>query len=268
MTGWNEFIYFATVAIAFWVIGATLSIVSTIKGSVVLKRISLVVYSFGLLLFGLFIALYWISIGHTPMRSMAETRVWYSFFISLFGVVIFAKYPYPFVLPFTSIMASVFSILNIVKPELQSQGLPPALQSGWFLPHVSIYMIAYAITAIALIFGVVSLVDKKNSDSYIKISDLLTGMASMFLLAGMLCGAVWAKEAWGDWWAWDAKENWAAATWFLSLLCLHLRIFYKRKRLLRVAVLLLTFVFLQVTWYGVDKLPAAHDSMHTYSVNN
>ena len=29
------------------------------------------------------------------------------------------------------------------------------------------------------------------------------------LTLGILCGAVWANEAWGSYWNWDPKETWA-----------------------------------------------------------
>ena len=41
---------------------------------------------------------------------------------------------------------------------------------------------------------------------------------------GMLTGAIWAKEAWGHYWAWDPKETWAAATWFSYLTYIHFRL--------------------------------------------
>ena len=44
--------------------------------------------------------------------------------------------------------------------------------------------------------------------------DNLTYVGLAFMTLGMLTGAIWAKEAWGHYWAWDPKETWAAATWF------------------------------------------------------
>ena len=30
-----------------------------------------------------------------------------------------------------------------------------------------------------------------------------------FLTVGIISGAVWANEAWGNYWSWDPKETWA-----------------------------------------------------------
>nr|WRM54197.1 cytochrome c biogenesis protein [Thalia dealbata] len=44
-----------------------------------------------------------------------------------------------------------------------------------------------------------------------------------FLTIGVLCGAVWANEAWGSYWNWDPKETWAFITWTIFAIYLHTR---------------------------------------------
>nr|AHA12726.1 cytochrome c heme attachment protein [Orchidantha fimbriata]AYP34399.1 cytochrome c heme attachment protein [Orchidantha fimbriata]AYP34469.1 cytochrome c heme attachment protein [Orchidantha maxillarioides] len=44
-----------------------------------------------------------------------------------------------------------------------------------------------------------------------------------FLTVGILCGAVWANEAWGSYWNWDPKETWAFITWAIFAIYLHTR---------------------------------------------
>ena len=92
------------------------------------------------------------------------------------------------------------------------------------------------------------------------------GLACMTL--GMLTGALWAKEAWGHYWAWDPKETWAAVTWFSYLTYIHMRIGLQQKRRLSLSVLLISFVFLQMCWWGINYLPSAQgSSIHTYNMN-
>ena len=86
----------------------------------------------------------------------------------------------------------------------------------------------------------------------------------------MLCGAVWAKQAWGDYWTWDPKEGWALVTWMLTLIGMHLKIksedpkVQKTMLVLLVVFVLLSFAAMQMTWYGVNYLPSAELSLHTY----
>ncbi|MBO7292042.1 MAG: cytochrome c biogenesis protein CcsA, partial [Bacteroidaceae bacterium] len=86
-----------------------------------------------------------------------------------------------------------------------------------------------------------------------------------FFTIGMLTGALWAKEAWGEFWSWDAKESWAAVTWMLYMLSIHLRLMGKTDKRLNGVVLIIAFLALQMCWYGVNYLPSATESIHIYN---
>jgi ABC-type transport system involved in cytochrome c biogenesis permease subunit len=141
----------------------------------------------------------------------------------------------------------------------------PALQSFWFVPHVSVYMFSYSLFGCATLLTIVAMV-RQNSDVDAAIERLIyAGMA--FLTFGMLTGALWAKDAWGAYWSWDAKESWAAATWSLYLVAMHLApsvMAHKSRRLYHIT-LILAFLALQMCWYGVNYLPSAQTSVHTYN---
>lgn len=81
----------------------------------------------------------------------------------------------------------------------------------------------------------------------------------------MLTGAIWAKDAWGNYWSWDPKETWAAITWAGYLLYIHLRLFGKTTPKILYVVLIGSFLTLQMCWYGVNYLPAAQQSVHLYN---
>lgn len=146
-------------------------------------------------------------------------------------------------LPAALLLAVAFGVISLASIRFGT--LAPALRSFWFVPHIMIYMLAYSFLALSLVFG------RKFLD-----------VASSLLLLGMLCGAAWAKAAWGDCWSWDAKECWAAATWLLTLVGIHLP--EGEKKIIFVIVVGLAFLAMQVTWFGVDYLPASINSLHTY----
>ncbi|MCQ2344269.1 MAG: cytochrome c biogenesis protein ResB [Paludibacteraceae bacterium] len=152
-----------------------------------------------------------------------------------------------------SLVAVIFTLASIAKINLGT--LMPALRNWLFVPHVIIYMMAYSIIAIVLIIKLFI----RRLD---KIADPLMTTASQLLIIGMIFGAVWARMAWGDYWTWDAKECWAAATWMASLAYIHTG---KSHQTVRLWLIIITFAALQVTWYGVNYLPASHNSMHTYN---
>lgn len=157
--------------------------------------------------------------------------------------------------PITIILAAVFTVLSILKINFET--LIPALRSWWFVPHLFIYMIAYALMALAILMWLV----ENLSRPHLHFSHLLMRSSSALLIIGMLAGSVWAQQCWGDYWAWDPKENWAAVTWLFSLVYLHLG---SHRASSSFIVMLMAFLALQITWYGVDFLPSAMDSLHTY----
>ena len=83
----------------------------------------------GVTVFGVFIALMWVSLERPPMRTMGETRLWYTFFLSAIGLVMYLKWKHHWILSFSLLVASVFIIINIARPEIHSKDLMPALQT-------------------------------------------------------------------------------------------------------------------------------------------
>lgn len=216
-------------------------------------------------------------------------------------------------------MAVMFASINIFKPEIHTEELMPALRSPWFVPHVIVYMFAYAVMGIATILALRILwltrrsaagsapapgsttpatVDAAASplspslQGDLRLCDTLVRMGWGFITMGIVMGALWAKQAWGDYWTWDPKETWAAATWLSYLLYMHLRqgsalssvtsagseaiarqnspaievASHSNKALHRTLFLLIfSFILLQMCWWGVNYLPSAQGfSLHTY----
>ena len=49
-------------------------------------------------------------------------------------------------------------------------------------------------------------------------------LAFPLLTLTIATGAYWANQTWGSYWSWDPKETWAAITWLVYALFLHMRI--------------------------------------------
>ncbi len=262
---WDSFVYFAVVAIILWAIGA-LAAWKDKSGAAVITT------GLGLAIFFTFILTLWITLEHPPLRTMGETRLWYSFFMPLVGLIIYLRWRYRWILSFSTLMATVFICVNIFKPEIHTKTLMPALQSPWFAPHVIVYMFAYALmgaaTLMALYYllrsrrhGVSSALDERSLFSL----DQLVRSGLAFITFGMLFGALWAKEAWGHYWSWDPKETWAAITWFAYLTYIHYRLLPHHRTRLALWMLVVAFVLLQMCWWGINYLPSAQGiSAHTY----
>ena len=293
---WDSFVWFALAASAFWFCGAAVSLKS--KRSLPAAALT----GCGSAVFVAFIVGVWITLGRPPLRTMGETRLWFSLFLSLVGLVVYLRWRYRWVLPFSCLMSVVFACINVFKPEIHTEALMPALRSPWFVPHVIVYMFAYAVLGVATILALrllwlsrrqsgsvcrsLSLSKRPKRDPHrqsedLHLCDTLVRIGWGFLTMGIVMGALWAKQAWGDYWTWDPKETWAAATWLSYLLYLHLRQGHfsfapssrpvsadeSASRGLRLSLVLLVFSFLllQMCWWGVNYLPSAQGfSLHTY----
>lgn len=280
--GWNIFPMWAAIVILIAATSATLAIIKKERSTVAMAMMSLAILGMA----G-FIAMLWMVLERPPLRTMGETRLWYSFFLLVAGLFTYYRWQYRWIMLFSTVLAGVFIIINIAKPEIHDQTLMPALQSVWFVPHVSVYMFSYSLLGCATLLSTVALA-RRNSNMDMAIEKLLyAGLA--FLSIGMLTGSLWAKEAWGAYWSWDPKESWAVATWALYLIALH---FPPQKRLkdnaisahltnvttplpcggvgggsayLYHIIIILGFLALQMCWYGINYLPSAETSIHTYN---
>ena len=163
----------------------------------------------GLLVYFAFILGMWFSLERPPLRTMGETRLWYAFFLPTAGLIIYSRWRYPWILAFSTLLAGVFTTINLVNPEIHNKTLMPALQSPWFAPHVIVYMFAYAMLGAAALMAAYLLWFKKSeiTEHELDICDNLVHVGWAFMTVGILFGALWAKEAWGHYWAWDPKEN-------------------------------------------------------------
>ena len=134
----------------------------------------------------------------------------------------------------------------------------------YFVPHVIVYMFAYAVFGVATLMALWMLIKGKTADAQPLDNLVYVGLA--FMTIGMLFGALWAKEAWGHYWSWDPKETWAAITWFAYLVYVHYRRIPSHHGRMALWMLLVAFVLLQMCWWGINYLPSAQgSSVHTYS---
>lgn len=138
----------------------------------------------------------------------------------------------------------------------------PALQSHWFVPHVLAYMISYALCAVAFILLLRLGCSKDKAELRRAIYQILR-TAFPFMTFGMLSGALWAEDAWGQYWSWDAKEVWSLITWGLYLVYFHCRkSSWSQKADIAHA---LAFLALLTTFFLVNLLPKLGSLLHSYA---
>ena len=88
---WESFYIYAAIAGICWLAGTLLAFRGNRGGAIAASTA-------GSAIFLTFIAGLWISLERPPLRTMGETRLWYSFFLSVIGIFLYARNRYSWML--------------------------------------------------------------------------------------------------------------------------------------------------------------------------
>nr|YP_009249083.1 cytochrome c heme attachment protein [Baxteria australis]AMW67135.1 cytochrome c heme attachment protein [Baxteria australis] len=83
----------------------------------------------------------------------------------------------------------------------------------------------------------------------------------IFLTMGIICGAVWANEAWGSYWNWDPKETWAFITWTIFAIYSHTRTNPSFQGTNSALVGFIGFLIIWICYFGINLLGIG---LHSY----
>lgn len=218
----------------------------------------------------------WVETGHPPFRTLYQSLIFFSATTAL--VYLYSARKIVVMGLITGLFILAILGYGYVKQDADLVQLPPALQSAWFIPHVVVYFLGYAALFVSFVAAILYLVFPKAKElpsaallgldtldfSAFMYRSILFGYA--MISAGLILGALWAKFAWGDWWSWDPKENWALITWLVYTAYLHFR-FTKSVGKRGLAWLsIIGFLAVMFTYLGVNYLPAAQEALHSYTM--
>ncbi len=155
------------------------------------------------------------------------------------------------------LLAALFlgvAVFLLPGPQKTVLPLPPALKSGWLAVHVLTAVLAYAAFAAGAGVAAVCLFrkDEGASRSLEEVISRVTFFGFAMLSLTIVCGAVWAEQAWGSYWSWDPKETWSLLTWIVYALYLHLRKKRQWRGKTSAAMVLLGFLLVMFTFFGVN----------------
>ena len=265
---WINFPLYAWLTIFLWCCSSFFFLKNKDKNKI--PKLAVLFLFAGLIFMASFMAQFWLKLERPPLRTLGETRLWYCIFLPLTAVITLKRWPYKWLPVYCLALASMFLIINLMNPDTYNKALMPALQSPWFVPHVMVYILSYSVLgascAVAL-RGLYLHYFRKDEDlsPILNCADDLVQAGFAFLTCGICFGAIWAKEAWGHYWAWDPKETWAFITWLSYLIYIHFRSQKRLSNFKGLLILSVSFLILLFCWFGIKYLPAAQVSVHTYS---
>ncbi len=109
-----NFPLFAIITILLWVLGIIL--LGGSNRSKIVKVFGIGLLLSGIILLTLFLTNLWITLNRPPMRTLGETRLWYSLFLSIIGLIFYWRWKYYWFIIYSFSLSSLFLILNIYNP--------------------------------------------------------------------------------------------------------------------------------------------------------
>ncbi|MHB1418944.1 MAG: c-type cytochrome biogenesis protein CcsB [Bacillota bacterium] len=188
------------------------------------------------------IGLRWVEAGHGPYMRIYEvysSDVWILVVMYLLvqwwrpvlraaGVIVM---PVCFLFIGMAVMAS---------PEIRE--LPVTFTTYWLIVHILFAKLAYGGALIGTALAVLYLLKKRKTETdrlttfYQRLPSLgmldelsyaFIGFGFIMLGIMIVAGSIWANNAWGRYWGWDAVETWSLVSWLFYGIYLHLRFTYK-----------------------------------------
>jgi len=218
----------------------------------------------------------WAEAAQPPFKTLYESLVLLAACIALVYLVVELVYRARILGLPSALGCAAAMLYAFLRQDKDVVNLPPALQSGWFIPHVVVYFFGYAALFVGAAAAVVYLLRPKPirirrrdliGRETIDLEALLDGSVRFgfaLLTVGLMVGCAWAKVAWGDYWVWDPKETWSLVSWLVFAAYLHLH-YLGGWRGRRLAVLVLVgFGAVLFTYLGMNLLPTAEQSVHVY----
>ncbi len=177
------------------------------------------------------IAVRWGIEGHIPASNMYESMMALGWWVGLFGVVAAAFRGRMLVFNAAAMAALVMFLLDRLPIDPFVHPIAPVLAgTPWLAIHVPIIMVSYSIFAIATFLAHaqlgVGLFAPDEEASVRRWSQLLYWylmVGSIFLIAGIITGSIWAASSWGRYWGWDPKEVWSLVAFLAYMAILHAR---------------------------------------------
>ena len=93
---WQYYELFAFLGIFFFLLTIVFALLKNTK----VNKFARISAWTGLLFVSAFIVILWVSLERPPLRTLGETRLWYSFFIMLMGCLIHARFRYDWLLAY------------------------------------------------------------------------------------------------------------------------------------------------------------------------
>lgn len=234
---------------------------------------TLLLAGFGVMTLG--ILLRWSAGERIPAANMYESLLFLAWGAGLFAVVAYAALRNRVVVMNAAVLAALtMALADLLPIDRYIHPIAPVLAgTPWLAIHVPIIMVGYSVLALGLVVAHmqigISIFTPARTDLAAKMYDLLYWymfVGSIFLLAGILTGSMWAASSWGRYWGWDPKEVWSLVAFLAYVAILHLKVDKVIGTFGVAAISIAAFQTIVMTYLGVNFVLAT--GMHSYGMGD
>jgi len=203
----------------------------------------------------------WARLGHGPFVNLFELLMSQLFSLGVIYSLVYWRVPTIrrgalVALPMLWILGSWVLVI-----EPMDSVLPPTYHNDWLWAHVGFGKVFLSFCLLgSSLAGVILLRRWPLFQGWFRImpaDSVIDALAWRFMLIAfafhtlmLIAGAVWAQDAWGRYWAWDALETSSFLNWLLLGASLHARVSYKVPLRVGAVLILVVFVFAFFTYFG------------------
>jgi cytochrome c-type biogenesis protein CcsB len=170
--------------------------------------------------------------GRAPWGNMYEYGAAGCAVAVITWLVLVRRFPVRRLGVFVLLPVVVLMFLGGVVFYADAAPVQPSLQSYWMVIHVSLIASGSGMLLVPGVASVLYLLKVRRpgwlrrlpaADVLDRIAYRTTIFAFPVYTIGVICGAIWAEEAWGRFWGWDPKETVAFVAWVVYAAYLHSR---------------------------------------------
>ncbi len=233
------------------------------------ERLVLAAIVLGVVLLAIALGVRWERLGHGPFVNLFELLTSQLFSLGLIYALVYWRRPV--IRPSAVVVLPLIWVLGtwVLMLEPKDSVFPPTYSNNWLWAHVGFGKVFLSFCLIAA--GLAGLILLRSIPRFrglfTSLSDaVLDQLAWRFMLLALIfdslmliAGAVWAQDAWGRYWSWDALETSSFMTWLSIGAGIHARLTYKIPVKVGAVVILLIFGLAFMTYFGTPYYSeAAH----------
>jgi len=233
----------------------------------------------GTLLHTCLIGFRWWEASRPPFQTLYESLSWFAWCGSATFLLLLLKKPRIHLsgLPVSFLSAGAMFFAFFTRNP-SAPPLSPPLQSPWFLWHVIIAFMSYAVFVVSCSVEITCLYTRRNPqrwglnseemDMFHEMAYRLAAVGFPLLTFAIVSGAAWANDAWGRFWSWDPKETWSLITWTVFAIYIHVMGIPRWRDKYGPYINILGFICMIMTFLGINWLSKllGIPSMHVYAV--